>query len=145
MLTLIHLPDIYQPITAMATDFDYGASKPGKKEMEYLINNIFLPPKLPQKKTTKTLKKERCLLVLLERAAGKYVEVVDDQVVLGQIKTVHGMLSALRECKYADTGSLEGKTFGRKVRDMNDGGNNPLFSTHYLFLRYLLVLQMSRC
>jgi hypothetical protein len=116
----------------MTTNFDDEAFKPRKKDMEYLINNIFLPPKLPKKNPPQTLEEERCLLGLLERAAASYIEVEDDQAILGQIKTVHDMISALQECKFSGTGSLEGKTFGRKVREMSDGGNNPLFPVHYL-------------
>jgi hypothetical protein len=129
----------------MTTNFDDDALKLGKEEMEYLIDNIFLPPKLPQKKPAQTLKEERCLLVLLERAAGRYIEVDGNQAILRQIKTVHGMLSALRECKYAGTASLDGKTFGTKVREMNDGGNNPLFPVHYLSYDIHWFSQMSWC
>jgi hypothetical protein len=113
-------------------------------ELTFLINHIFLPPKLPQAEESSTTKKDRILVKALKAAAEKYRDV---EGVHGKERMVivGNMLSSYLAIKSSGQGAISAAILGEKIRDMKSGGNGNHVCFYILISRQLISLlyQMS--
>lgn len=92
----------------------------GSEELEYIINHVFLPPKLPQKAEDYTDAKNSTLLKLLQHVAETYLQNGTDSERL-QWALIIRMLTNLRSLENGS--SLPNKEFRDAIVGMKTGGN----------------------
>jgi hypothetical protein len=102
--------------------------------MEYLVNHVFLPPKLPQEQEEEdTEEREDCLLQLLVAASKDYLSHMAVGPAKEKIGTVCNMLSSLEDIKSALYG-ISASVLEKKIVRMKDGGKPEKTTFHPCFL-----------
>lgn len=97
-----------------------------QETLEFIINHVFLPPKLPQKADEGTGGGNAMLLKLIQHAAETYTRRITMETLW---KPVVEMLKNLCELESSDSHSAS--TFSNAVRSMKTGGScTPAFVYH---------------
>ncbi|KAF8537441.1 hypothetical protein BDD12DRAFT_887667 [Trichophaea hybrida] len=94
--------------------------------LTFLINHVFLPPKLPQSMAGMTNRNNRILIELLEDSAASYSTGEKDKHSSEKIEMVQKMLASLREI---GVGGICAATLKAKISDMQPGDLIALYIT----------------
>jgi hypothetical protein len=101
-------------------------------EINYLINNVFLPPKLPGSGDEDVPQNVARLINELVTATGEYVENVDELAQKVMFKKVFEMLET--HCYLQGDYGLSSESLVAKLKALRNGGNSS--SCDYYSLRY---------
>ncbi|KAF8545391.1 hypothetical protein BDD12DRAFT_919880 [Trichophaea hybrida] len=84
-------------------------------ELDFLINHIFLPPKLPQAEESSTTRKDRNLVKVLKAAAEKYRADVEEIHAKERMGIVCDMLSSILAIKSSGQGAISATILSEKI------------------------------
>lgn len=97
-----------------------------RDELTFLINHIFLPPKLPQEEESSTARKDRNLIKILKVAAEKYQANIEDVHGKERMAIACNMLSSFLEIKNSERGAISAAILKEKICAMKSGGNGTM-------------------
>ncbi|KAF8251192.1 hypothetical protein K440DRAFT_596393 [Wilcoxina mikolae CBS 423.85] len=90
-------------------------------ELDFLINHIFLPPKLPQGEESSIIRKDRNLVKVLKAAAEKYRANVEEIHAKERMAIVCNMLSSILAIKSSGQGAISATILSEKICAMKFG------------------------